>query len=204
MAWYLLKPSRSRDRLGPWNREPHLSLLWFCTVVHVDDAIYMVLFWPPLLAHDLYLNFRLFKAAWLVFLGGSDSKESACSAADRVPSLGWEGPLEKGMATHWNTLAWRIPWTGEPGGLQSVGLQSHTRLGNFHFMSPRKGAWSLEPAWFSVKSVFLKVNLSFLLQTTASTIKLILVDLREDLGQHKCHGGNDLTIMYVLLSFWLS
>ena len=34
-----------------------------------------------------------------------------------VPSLGWEDPLEKGMATHSSTLAWRIPWTVEPGGL---------------------------------------------------------------------------------------
>ena len=35
---------------------------------------------------------------------------------------GWEDPLEKGMATHSNILAWRIPWTEEPGGLQSMGL----------------------------------------------------------------------------------
>ena len=40
-----------------------------------------------------------------------------------VRSLGWEDPLEEGMATHSSILAWRIPWTEEPGGLQSVGLQ---------------------------------------------------------------------------------
>ena len=40
-----------------------------------------------------------------------------------VPSLYWEDPLEKGMATHPNILAWGIPWTGEPGRLQSMGLQ---------------------------------------------------------------------------------
>ena len=39
-----------------------------------------------------------------------------------VPSLGWEDPLEKGMATHSRILAWRIPWTEEPGGLQSQGV----------------------------------------------------------------------------------
>jgi len=39
-------------------------------------------------------------------------------------SLGWEDPLEKGMATHSSILAWRIPWTEEPGRLQSMGLQS--------------------------------------------------------------------------------
>ena len=40
-----------------------------------------------------------------------------------VLSLGWEDPLEEGMATHSSVLAWRIPWTEEPGGLQSMGLQ---------------------------------------------------------------------------------
>ena len=41
----------------------------------------------------------------------------------RVRSLGQEDPLEKGMSTHSSILAWRIPWTEEPGGLQSMGLQ---------------------------------------------------------------------------------
>ena len=41
-------------------------------------------------------------------------------------SLGQEDLLEKGMATHSNILAWRIPWTEEPGGLQSMGMQSQT------------------------------------------------------------------------------
>ena len=40
-----------------------------------------------------------------------------------VQSLGGEDPLEKGMATHSSILAWRIPWTGEPGGLQSMRSQ---------------------------------------------------------------------------------
>ena len=40
-----------------------------------------------------------------------------------VRSLGWEDPLEMEMTTHSNMLAWRIPWTEEPGGLQSMGLQ---------------------------------------------------------------------------------
>ena len=38
-----------------------------------------------------------------------------------IRSLGWEDPLEKGTATHSSILAWRIPWTEEPGGLQSMG-----------------------------------------------------------------------------------
>ena len=48
----------------------------------------------------------------------------------QVPSLGREDPLEKGMATHSSILAWRIPWAEEPNRLQSVKLQSWTRLSN--------------------------------------------------------------------------
>ena len=46
----------------------------------------------------------------------------------QVRSLGWEDPLEKEMATHSSILAWEIPWTEEPGRLQSMGLQSQTQL----------------------------------------------------------------------------
>ena len=41
----------------------------------------------------------------------------------QVRSLGWEDPLEKEMANHSSTLAWKIPWTEEPGRLQSMGSQ---------------------------------------------------------------------------------
>ena len=50
-------------------------------------------------------NLPTMQETWLCFLGGED-------------------PLEKGMATHSSILAWRIPWTEEPGGPQSLGLQS--------------------------------------------------------------------------------
>jgi len=56
-----------------------------------------------------------------IFLGGSDGKESACSAGDLSSSLGQEDSLEKKMATHSSILAWEIPWTVEPGGLPSMG-----------------------------------------------------------------------------------
>ena len=45
----------------------------------------------------------------------------------QVQSLGWEDPLEEEMAPHASILAWEIPWTEEPGRLQSRGLQSQTR-----------------------------------------------------------------------------
>ena len=54
---------------------------------------------------------------------GSDSKELACNAGDLGWILGQENPLEKGMGTHSSVLAWKIPWTEEPGGLQSMGSQ---------------------------------------------------------------------------------
>ena len=49
----------------------------------------------------------------------------------RVQSLGWEDTLEKEMAIHSSTLAWKIPWTEEPGRPQSTGSQSRTRLSEF-------------------------------------------------------------------------
>ena len=59
----------------------------------------------------------------------------------KVQSLGWEDPLEEGMATQSSVLAWRIPWTEEPGGLQSWGhkesdtteqLRMHTQYEHFN------------------------------------------------------------------------
>ena len=50
-------------------------------------------------------------------------KNPAAMRETWVQSLGWEDPLEKGTATHSGILAWRIPWTEEPGRLQSMGLQ---------------------------------------------------------------------------------
>ena len=48
-----------------------------------------------------------------------------------VQSLDWEDPLEKGMATHSGILIWKIPWTEEPGGLQSMGSKkSWTQFSN--------------------------------------------------------------------------
>ena len=72
----------------------------------------------------------LFKIINLVYLnvkrgfpGGSDGKESACSVGDLGSFSGWEDPLEKGIATYSSILAWRIPWTEETGGIQSMGSQ---------------------------------------------------------------------------------
>ena len=57
------------------------------------------------------------------FPGGSDNKESAYKVGDLGQFLGWEDPLEEGMANHSRILAWRIPWTEELGRLRSMASQ---------------------------------------------------------------------------------
>ena len=61
-----------------------------------------------------------------------------------VRPLGWEDPLGKGITTHSCIIAWRIPWTEEPGGLQSMALQSWTWLSDFHY-------------YYRIKSLHLKI-----------------------------------------------
>ena len=71
-----------------------------------------------------YLNIRAFLVAQTV-------KNPLAMQETQVQSLGREDPLEKGMATHSSILVWEIPWTEEPGRLQSMGSQkSWTQLSN--------------------------------------------------------------------------
>ena len=65
----------------------------------------------------ILIESNLFGASLVVHL----VKNSPATRETWVRSLGWEHPLEKGMAIHSSTLACRIPWTGRPGGLQSMG-----------------------------------------------------------------------------------
>ena len=69
-----------------------------------------------LLLHGGYFELRSFLVAKMI-------KNLPPMQETQVRSLGQEDPLEKGMATHSSILAWRIPWTEEAGGLQSLGLQ---------------------------------------------------------------------------------
>ena len=57
--------------------------------------------------------------------GGLDGKQSASSAGNLCSVTGWGRSPGEGMATNSGILAWRIPWTEEPGGLQSMGSQGH-------------------------------------------------------------------------------
>ena len=62
---------------------------------------------------------------WVRSLSQEDplEKEVATHSSSLAWKIPWTDPLEKGMATHPSILAWRIPWTEEPGGLQSMGPQ---------------------------------------------------------------------------------
>ena len=62
---------------------------------------------------QIYIYICTYPVAWVV-------KNLPAVQETLVPSLGWEEPLEKGMATHSSILTWRIPWTKEAGGLQSM------------------------------------------------------------------------------------
>ena len=90
-------------------------------IIHADPTharIIILLKGPSLLLILCNLRYRM--------MDGSAVKNLPAMQETWVPSLGWEDPLEEGMATHSSVLAWRIPWTEEPGGLQSMELQSWT------------------------------------------------------------------------------
>ena len=69
------------------------------------------------------INFSCFKPSGGTSLVAQMVKRLPTMQETQVRSLCWEDPLEEEMATHSSTLAWRIPWTEKPGGLQSVGSQ---------------------------------------------------------------------------------
>ena len=101
----------------------------------------------------------------------------------RLRSLGREDPLEKEMATHSSILAWRIPWTEEPGGLQSTGLQSRIRLKDRHTRGKGRAY---------VYSFYFSQNLAFCLSPSrcfgnSCTIKLNGKALLSCLAQNEPH-----------------
>ena len=71
------------------------------------------------LASCIYHSLAMHRASLVAQMG----RNPAVVQEAQVQSLGQEDPLEKGMATHSSILAWRIPWTEDPGMLQSMGLQ---------------------------------------------------------------------------------
>ena len=90
-----------------------------CVCVCVENT-------PDLLNKFLLMEWKLVEALWKA-LGASLVAQTVkllpAMWKTWVQSMGWEDPLEKEMATHSSTLAWKIPWMEEPGRLQSMGLQ---------------------------------------------------------------------------------
>ena len=78
----------------------------------------MVVVTDPVINTD---NWRCFRME--VLMVAQTLKNLPAMRESWVQSLDWEDPLEKGMATNSSILAWRIPWTEEPGALQSIGSQ---------------------------------------------------------------------------------
>ena len=78
------------------------------------------------------------------FPGGSDGKRICFSAGDWVRSLGWKDPVEMEIAPYSSILAWRIPWTEETGGVQSMGLQraGHDSVINTFTLITLKSGWA--------------------------------------------------------------
>ena len=105
-----------------------------------------------------------------------------------VQSLGWEDPLEKGMATHSSILAWRIPWTEEPGGLRSM------------------GSWRVGYNWMTNTFTFLYVFLSLSIFSTYSFFLPVCLSIHPSIskqptsmGRIDFHKGIDLSPSLTLL-----
>ena len=119
--------------LCDWNGNWPFSVLWPLLSYQILLTLSVVLLLILQLNTDVNTCFVSAKfSLWLKisnyyplngFPGGSDGKASAYNAEDPVQSLGEEAFLEKEMATHSSTLGWKIPWTKEPGRLQSMGSQ---------------------------------------------------------------------------------
>ena len=91
------------------------------------------------------------------FPGGSGVKNPPVIWEIGVQSQGWEDPLEEGMATHSSILAWRIPWTEEPGGPQSMGLQRAHR--HTHRAKP-PGTWQKHMETYPGERDYLRLHIT--------------------------------------------
>ena len=100
----------------------HVHSLWYnqhkIVVIYTDISYNnLTLIW-----HVTY-NVCIFNVECLFSWDFPGALKNPPASEGDVQSLGWEDPLEEGMATHSNILAWRIPWTEDPRGLPSMGLK---------------------------------------------------------------------------------
>ena len=101
-----------------------------------------------------YFSVSVFMAFkfWLVL---TVAKNLPAMQETRVWSLGQEDPLEKEMAPHSSILAWKIPWTGEPGRLQPIVLQSRTRRSPQYECTNQTNMWHLNSEKWVIMKIFL-------------------------------------------------
>ena len=126
----------------------HLSDIWNWIIFPIYDRtihfLNIIFSWAEnftLVKSNWLIFYHFFKSLpmrfWWAFLVAQMVKGLPAMRETRVRSLGWEDPLEKEMATHSRIHAWKIPWTEEPGGLQSMGSQrvGHDWVTSVHFSS---------------------------------------------------------------------
>ena len=124
--------------IGNYHQNEHLlyyelwlGLVWpYLNMIHHPRLCGIIFYWRLILIPYCSSIFNLgccFKRASLV---SQMVKNLPAVQETWFRSLGWEEPLTEGMATHSSILVWRIPWTAEPSGLRSTGLQSRTWLSN--------------------------------------------------------------------------
>ena len=117
--------------LGPFLHRKSLKIVFYNDEgSKLNIALAIFIYFLPLIFKDIRSVSVDPLASVLGFPGGSVVQGSSCNAGamkDAGPMPGWGGPLEEGTATHSSILAWRLPWTEEPGGLQSTGSQRDRR-----------------------------------------------------------------------------
>ena len=109
-----------------------ISLVTVCII----KIYYSIIDYFPLVVHSISVTYLFYNWKFVSLRASLVAQMLKRLPAMReiwVWSLGLEDPLEKEMATHSSILAWRIPWTDEPGGLQSTGSQSRIWLSDFTF-----------------------------------------------------------------------
>ena len=129
-TYYLIERRQSQNISNTYDSESNFFLV-------NKLGLFSISLFPFFLEPVLFIFCVLFFFFKLLFCIGYSLvaqmvKNSPAMRESWVKSLGWEDPLEKGMATHSSILVWRIPWTEEPGGLQPMELQRlrHDRATN--------------------------------------------------------------------------
>ena len=107
------------------------SLLKLMSIVLVMPSNHLILCHPLLLLPSMFPSIRVFSCESALRMPWWLRQQSVCLQC--VQSLDWEDLLEKEMATHSSILAWKIPWTEEPGSYSLWGRKSRTRLSDFSF-----------------------------------------------------------------------